>query len=84
MKISYREINSLSWINDTWLAPYCGWIVKLKEYKNGKIKMYMNGGVYDVTGKRFSSNGWEYGIKKLLGKPIKDKKKIKEAMKNIL
>lgn len=70
MKTTFRKVKPESWTNDTWLAPYCNYIVKLVEYKSGRLIMYLDGGKYDVTGKFTSSNEWSYTIKKVLSKPI--------------
>jgi hypothetical protein len=70
-KISYRKINDQSWVNDTWLSPYCNRIVKLVEYKSGRIDMWLDGHKYDVSGSYTAPNGWYYTIKKLLSRPLK-------------
>jgi len=73
-KLSFRRINDNSWINNTWLAPYSQRIVKLMEYKNGRIDLYLDGFIYKHVEGGYTSeyNGWQYTIKKLLGKPLKN------------
>jgi hypothetical protein len=71
MKTKVRKVKPECWINDTWLAPYCGYTVKLIECKSGKISMILNGSRYDnVEGKYTASNGWNYTIKKLLSRSL--------------
>lgn len=62
-----KKANSHSWINDTWLAPYCGYIVRLVEYKNGRLDMHLNGALFkNLEGSFTASNNWRYTLKKLL------------------
>lgn len=69
-KITFRKVKAECWINDTWLTPYCNYIVKLVEYKSGKIIMWLDGFQYDVSGTFTAPNGWSYSIKKLLSRPL--------------
>jgi len=72
MKITYRKINKHAGYNDTWLAPYVGETVKLVEYKDGSMKLFLDGHWYNnVEGEYITINEWRYTIKKLLGKPLK-------------
>lgn len=71
MKITTWKINDKAWVNNTWLAPYSNYIVKLKEYKSGKITMLLDGRTHDVSGDWCSSNGWRYTIKKVLNRVSK-------------
>jgi hypothetical protein len=72
MKTSYRKINAHAWINDTWLSPYCGYIVKLIEYKNRRMDIILDGHRYKhLQGTYSDDDGWKYTLKFLLGKPLK-------------
>ncbi len=71
-KQSFRRIRPECWINDTWLTPYCNYIVKLVEYKSGRMTMWLDGYKYDVTGSYTAPNGWHYTIKNLLSRPLKN------------
>lgn len=72
-KITHRRINDLVWINDTFLAPYCGYIAKMVEYKNGRIDLYVDGmKLPHVEGGYESTTGFKYTVKKLMGKPLKN------------
>jgi hypothetical protein len=70
-KITHRRIKQECWVNNTWLSPYCHYIVKLVEYKSGRIDMWLDGYKYDVSGSYTAPNGWHYTIKKLLSRPLK-------------
>lgn len=74
-KTTVRKINSHAWINDTWLMPYAGYIIKLIEYKNGRIDLCLDGRLMKhVEGKYCSEhNGWLYTVKKLLSQPLRGK-----------
>ncbi len=75
MITTYRKVNSKSWINDTFLAPYCGYIATLMEYPNGTMHLRVNGSlIHHVQGSFTAKNGWRYTVKKLLGKPILKRK----------
>lgn len=76
MKITYRKIKADAWANDTWLTPYCNYVIKLKEYSSGKITMILDGATFDVTGWFKAPNGWRYQIKQLLSKPVNKNKFI--------
>ena len=72
-KTTIREVNDKAWINNTFLAPYCGYLAKLIEYKNGRIDLHINGSLISHVEGVFKSeyNGWKYTVKKLLGQPLK-------------
>ena len=74
-KITYRKITHAAGDNETFLLPYVGEIVKLTEYKNGRIDLQLEDGsiMHQVDGNYCSEyNGWNYTIKKLLGRPLKN------------
>ena len=74
-KTTFRKVNYHASVNNTWLAPYMNCIVKLIEYKNGRIDLWLDGYLYkNVEGTYCSTfNGWYYTIKKILGRPLKIK-----------
>jgi len=70
MKTTYHIINDKSWVDDTWLAPYCSWIVRLDKFKNEKVRLTIEGDIasHDVT---------DYPIHRLLSMPLKKHPVIK-------
>lgn len=67
IKITKRVINDHSWLNDTWLAPYAGYVVYVYVFASGKINILIDGNMYEnVHGFRTAPNGWRYKIQKLL------------------
>lgn len=71
-KITFRKVNENSWVNNTWLQCYCGYIVKLVEYANGRIDMHLDGNIYKHCEGNYISqyNGWNYTLKKILSRPL--------------
>lgn len=72
-KHTFRKVNEHAWFNDTWLQCYCNYIVRLVEYKNGRMDLHVNDShITHVEGTYTSEyNGWNYTTKKLLGRSIK-------------
>jgi len=72
MKVTFRKINDHACLNETWLAPYTGYIATIFQYPCGKICMELDGSFYDnLQGQRVSEyNGWTYTLLKLMGRPI--------------
>jgi hypothetical protein len=73
MEKTKRKVKAESWINNTWLSPYCNYIVTLIEYKSGRMDLILDGQrMKHVEGIYMSEyNGWSYTIKKLLSRPLK-------------
>ena len=73
--ITFRKVNYHAWANNTFLQCYGYTIVKLTEYKNGRIDCKTQDGVMRHCQGSYTSeyNGWSYTLKKLLSKPLKIK-----------
>lgn len=66
-KVTTGIINEHAWVNDTWLAPYAGYDVKLIEYENGKKELLLDGITHEnMQGEFFAPNGWHYEVDKLI------------------
>ncbi len=63
-KVKHGIVNDKAWINNTWLAPYLGYGVKLCTFKNGVQHLELESVVFeDVAGEWVSEhNGWHYTV----------------------
>jgi len=70
MTTRYFTVNDFSWVDDTWLAPYCGWLVRIDWLKDKRVRLTIDSDVasHDVT---------EYPFQKLLTRTKKPKNQIK-------
>jgi len=70
--ITHRKVNYHAWVNETFLQCYADTIVKLVEYKNGRMDLHTESGIIPNVHGTYTSeyNGWNYTVKKLLGKPL--------------
>lgn len=69
---SFRKVKRNASDNNTWLAPYVGYIVEIIKLKNGRIDLKIDGSYFaNAQGYYISSNGWKYTLLKLLTKPNK-------------
>ena len=71
-KITFRKVNYHAWVNNTFLQCYVETIVKLVEYKNGRMDLHTQNGIIPHVDGTFTSeyNGWNYTTKRLLGRPL--------------
>ncbi len=72
-KITFRKVNYHAHVNNTWLQTYADTIIKMVEYKNGRIDIHTkNGWMQHCEGNYVSEyNGFSYTLKKILGRPLR-------------
>ncbi len=68
--ITFRKVKENANDNNTFLQCYVGDIVKLVEYKSGRIDLHYKNGIMKYCDGFYSSeyNGWNYTLKKILSR----------------